>query len=529
MTSYALTAIPAIHNGLYGVSPLFQDDAYYYLVTASHFIRTGIFAFDGVNETNGFHPLWMAIVVGLFKSCSGCVQEHQIFAVKLTEALLRGLAIALCVGFYAADSNPRRTVSVGYLGIAIVLLCPAFVIFEQGMETTLATLLLILVIRAWISGHVVALGALLALLFLARLDTVIFVAAPILVGQLLIERERPQRFIATAMPLVVVFAVYAGYNLWHTGHAVPISGAIKSSFPAITWHGTYLLEPINIASMYGWRTLVSANMVLGSAAWLVGLLLLVFANPRRELRGKLLVIGAVGASLLANLFLFQSWEKSIDPRYLALPLAASAFFLFAALALACERPGGAWSAVLRLVPIGAAIALLTLEGVAFGERFETEYGQTSDPVMDLFRSVRETVPETAVIAGTDVGALAFWTGRRVVNLDGVINNYGYQNYLRDGRLREYLREQHVDHIATPLADNAPTYTGRPIEPMYRHLLDPAATHGTDYGQHDYYVYSYVYHVYSDRIPLKPAQEVFRRLVGNSGGTEISYVIYRIDG
>jgi len=39
------------------------------------------------------------------------------------------------------------------------------------METTLATLLLILVIHAWLAGNARRLGVLLALLFLARLDT----------------------------------------------------------------------------------------------------------------------------------------------------------------------------------------------------------------------------------------------------------------------------------------------------------------------------------------------------------------------
>src|SRR5207237_4282566 len=119
--------------------------------------------------------------------------------------------------------------------------------------------------------------------------------------------------------------------------------------------------------------------------------------------------GGVGALLLANLLLFQQWEKSIDPRYLALPLVASAFFLFAAFALACERADRIMRAGIRFVPLGTAIALLALEAVAFGERFETDYAKTTDPVLELFRSVRETLPQAAVIAGTDVGALAFWT------------------------------------------------------------------------------------------------------------------------
>jgi len=112
-------------------------------------------------------------------------------------------------------------------------------------------------------------------------------------------------------------------------------------------------------------------------------------------------------------------------------------------------------------------------------------------------------------------------------LDGLINNWTYQDYLHEGHLREYLREQGVDHIATPLMDHEPTYTGRPIEPMYREVFDPAATHGIDYGRHDYYVYSYVYHVYSDTIRLRATQEIFRRSLGHSAGADISYVIYRI--
>src|SRR4051812_20546872 len=113
---YTLVAIPAIRTGWHGISPLFQDDAFYYIVTAKHFVDKGVFAFDGVNETNGFHPLWMAIVVALFKVCgSACTPEQQIFAVKLTETLLRGVAVMLCVAFFAVAMRRERAVGIGYL------------------------------------------------------------------------------------------------------------------------------------------------------------------------------------------------------------------------------------------------------------------------------------------------------------------------------------------------------------------------------------------------------------------------------
>ena len=525
---YALAAIPAIHNGIHGVSQ-FQDDAFYYIVTAQHYVRTGVFAFDGVNETNGFHPVWMAIVVGLLKACGPiCTPEHQVFAVKLVETLLRGVAVALCVAFHLADRPARHDSATGYVGIVVVLLCPAFVIFEQGMETTLATLLLILAIRAFIQDRAVTLGWLLALLFLTRLDTAIFVAAPLLAFGMAGDRANARQWAVAALPLALAMVAYTGFNLVYTGHAVPISGALRSTFPVLHWNGGHLKEPLIIAGMYGWKQLISANIVLCAAMLVAGAAALTGAWPPRRIAIGLLAVGSVGAALIANLLFFQSWEKSIDPRYLALPLTASAFFLAASVTLAAERLGSK----LRIphvgaVPAAAIVLLIALEGAIHLERFADEYGRTSDSTIDFFREIRTALPQDAVIAGTDVGALAFWTGHRVVNLDGVINNYAYQDYLRDGRLRQYLHEQGVTHLAFALWDRETTYTARPIEPMYRHAIDPAAVRGTGYDRHEFYVYSYLHHKYSDRIALEPKLEVFRKWVGKDADADIAYVVYRM--
>jgi hypothetical protein len=412
------------------------------------------------------------------------------------------------------------------------------------METTLATLLFVLVIHASIAGRPRRLGVLLALLFLTRLDTAVFVAAPIVIGHFLIDRA-PKRTLAMALPVGIIFALYTGYNLWRTGHAVPISGAIKSSFPLITWHGAYLIEPLNVAAMYGIGTLLTANILLVALLLVFGFALFaigrnteadddvrkrpasVDAAEALRARAKLLLIGIIAGLLFANLLLFQQWEKTLDPRYLALPLTASAFFFSAALGRALQRTRPPYRERVRLVATGVAVVLLAAETIAFAARFEHDYAQTTDPVMMLFRDVRAAIPENAVVVGTDVGALAFWTQRRVINLDGVINNYDYQTYLRDRRLADYLREQRVDHVATALTDQEPIYTERPVEPMYRHAIDAPATHGTDYSAHDYYVYSYVHHVYSDAIQLTPQQEVFRRRLGRAGDAEVVYVVYRI--
>lgn len=173
--------------------------------------------------------------------------------------------------------------------------------------------------------------------------------------------------------------------------------------------------------------------------------------------------------------------------------------------------------------------LLLAEAGAHLSRFGANVGRTDDAIRQIFREIGDILPQDAVVAGTDVGALAFWTQRRVVNLDGVINNFEYQEYLRAGALRDYLRQQGVTHLATALWDREQTYTGRPIEPMYRQVLDPAAVRGVDYKAHEFFVYSYVYGVYSDRIVLTPADEVYRKSLGKSGIADTAYVVYRFRG
>jgi hypothetical protein len=307
--------------------------------------------------------------------------------------------------------------------------------------------------------------------------------------------------------------------------------------------------------MFGWSGLVRGiNMVECSALIAAGVVLTAIAAPGNEVRGKLIVLGAIAALLVANLLLFQKWDKSLDPRYLAMPMTMAILFAGSALGCATSRakdrlqqpseasrslappqarqPDAARrvaAACLDAAPLALIGVLLALEAAAHLSAFRVLSERRDDLVREIFREVAQTLPSDAVVAGTDVGALGFWTQRRVVNLDGVINNFGYQEFLRTGRLRDYLRQQGVTHLATVLWDREQAYTGRPIERMYRQVLDPPAVHGTDYKQHEFFVYSYVYGVYSDRIALGPRDEVYRRFVGKDGIADAAYVIYRLPG
>ena len=46
---------------------LLQDDAFYYFTIARHVAAGDGFTFDGLHRTNGFQPLWLFLLVPLFR------------------------------------------------------------------------------------------------------------------------------------------------------------------------------------------------------------------------------------------------------------------------------------------------------------------------------------------------------------------------------------------------------------------------------------------------------------------------------
>ena len=64
---WALTAVCAAWIGLIWLwepayLTLTVDDSYYYLQIARHLAAGDGFTFDGLNPTNGFHPLWLLLL-----------------------------------------------------------------------------------------------------------------------------------------------------------------------------------------------------------------------------------------------------------------------------------------------------------------------------------------------------------------------------------------------------------------------------------------------------------------------------------
>lgn len=268
VSAVALLVIPIVADVIAsGPARLFAyvaADTFYYLVVARH-TGEGVVAFDGGHPSNGFHPLWQALVsipylVGLLGPPSIadlaftlvlsllCISAAVLLlglACRRADGSLNPLFAALPVGAYALIVSPAwLTLSPQALREQNPLegsepLFGTLWSYVNGMETPLVLLAFALIFWAWRADlprrRPGVFGSCLAFLTLARLDH-LFVAAAIYA--VIAWRERWWRSTASlrsgliltggfALPLLVCLVM----NSFFFGSIVPVSGELKSTFP----------------------------------------------------------------------------------------------------------------------------------------------------------------------------------------------------------------------------------------------------------------------------------------------------------
>jgi hypothetical protein len=66
----------------------------------------------------------------------------------------------------------------------------------------------------------------------------------------------------------------------------------------------------------------------------------------------------------------------------------------------------------------------------------------------MARWIDDNLPESAVIGSWNAGQLAFFSGRTVVNLDGLVNDQAYAGRLKAGLpVIDYLDSEGITHLA----------------------------------------------------------------------------------
>lgn len=474
---------------------LFHDDSFFYMVIARNHAAGLGYSFDGLNQTNGFHPLWLWLLSAM-GSVASLTGEKGIRMVVLLQSFL-SIGAALIYVRLLALAQVKTTLLILFY-FAYLFLCT---FADMGQESALFGFLFALLIRGIIAGlrnssatnqamtlhwpgatQLLFIYALSCFIVLTRLDA-FFILGGVALTLCLLGQKRAAY--AVLLGVVLGIAITMGFNYMYFGHPYSISSWLKSGFDFEK------LWQIGIPGLG-----VRVTMVLG-------LLLAALLNYQRHVQRKDQLNDQLHDQLsdqlsdqpnsangrLSKLLSWTNCRTMPWPLVLTLTalLAYSAYFVVLFLEVSAL---GSWY---FNQAIGFSLFLFTLSTV----------GLTSSPSKDLASSIKSanhpvvsslwvlaplacalvlgmllwtikftgahssdstkemgewlavhTAPGAVIFQRDGAGAVSYFAARHIINGDGLVNNMSYQVMLRSGKLCQYLQEQGVQYIVTNTATNA---------------------------------------------------------------------------
>ena len=485
------------------VLTLIRDDASYFFEIADNVISGEGFTFDRIGETNGYQPLWLYFLLPLYLLVRAA-PETMVRIVAIIQVLLSGAAGLILYRLLQRTCSVLAAFIGGTFFIAFVL-APVV----NGMESALLALLLLLLVSSVVGcgfpnrssgGESFRIGLLLGLVVLTRLDTAflcISMALLLLLGATRggSGKKRIAKLLMTVLGASLVILPYLSYNAIRFGSPMPISGMLKSSFPAITADRSLIWEPGPV----------------GLLGLLLGALYLLFSAGRRgkerdELDWALAALSIAFLLHLAHTLLFMRW--AVFRWHFA------SYRVLACLAL--PRLLDRFSERLpRAVRIGGAslcIAAILMSGV---QRYVSRFSiaPRNSWTTDSYEAAvwaRENTPPDAIFAMKDAGHFGYFSGRRVISLDGIVGGVDFQEVLRSGRLGEWLGRNGASYLA-----------------QHAFWENPSVNEGT-YDTLSITFTSRLYLVESDTLLLSREDEVYRSSPYRDGPYETVFVIWRFD-
>jgi hypothetical protein len=464
--------ITAIRVGMVAAPPydraagLFDDDAFYYFGIARHLAAGDGSTFNGLDPTNGYHPLWQLLLVPVFAGFEGN-SENRAALVAVT--VLSGL---LFVASAAVLSRLGRVVEApARLTVAAVPLLLAGTagpsLWFSGMETGLLLLGLLAVALAYArTGGLAAvtsaraaagLGVLVALVVLARLDAVFPMA---LLGLVALARwwRRPRLVAAAAAPPAALLAGYLAGNVVLFDTALPVSGQAKAldAGPDI---GPNIGPGLGALQADVLHQFLAAPAVFGVPCWfgLLALLAVPAAVALGRLRpvlspaaaaaqfGLIVLVGGlltVGYYALTSSWRLWPWYFYAAPLSIAL---AGPALLMAWPQRRPQRRPAAWQAVALAgcVAVVAAVAAQAVR-VSTGSVVRAAFVEAGPAVAARLAAVAP--PHAPLAMGDRAGSVGYHLDRLdrpMVHLEGLVNSAAYLDALRAGTVPQFLASRGV--------------------------------------------------------------------------------------
>ena len=461
--------------GKEALATMFVDDAFYYFQVARNVASGRGFTFDGLHATNGFQPLWLFLLVAVFKFVPGDVWPLRV--VSLVEA---GLIAAAAAGIFRILRGRIRTGPALVAAISIVALPGSPSVFRTGMESSLLLCLFVFVWERWLhlseAGEpsrraCLGLGLLSGLAFLARIEAIVLVLAVLILG---VRRWRAdfKSLVALFTPPVLTLASYVAWSGLEFGTMLPISGMVKTHWAGQESLASRLrwgldppwIDQTLVCRLFGEAALLDCPRVaLALYGSLVVLALAIGWCFRETLRVVVRQSGA-GFVFLASALMVVADKLSVH--YLETWYQGPIMLSIAVLA------GSLLSRWRRLTRL--AVAMVVLVAVA---RIPMTAWRIHDPAayyayyrIQAADWVRENTTASDRFGSWNAGTFGYFSHRVVVNLDGLVNDVDYfSRVIERNDLEGYLRSERITWLADQACGADPRPTGYLAQTESEHL------------------------------------------------------------
>lgn len=219
----------------------FDDDAFYYFKIAKNLADGHGSTFNGFYSTNGYHPLWMFLVVITRVIADSSKLEFLLLAKCLISFLY---LCQLVVTYKLCTALENKRLSLSKIAYFTFSACFFILIAGGGMEVALTLpLLLLLFLFIETRANILTLSIVATLIVLSRLDSVLLIA-PLSIYLVFSRHHKPKSYLAPLILMVSVIVAYTSISYELFGVAVPISGLAKSSirfalFSTESWNSLF--------------------------------------------------------------------------------------------------------------------------------------------------------------------------------------------------------------------------------------------------------------------------------------------------
>lgn len=417
-----------------------HDDSFFYVKTASNFVKGLGSTFDGINPTNGYHPLYFILLsVLFFVPCNILKSSPEVlyrFVVLLHFFMIIGMQYFIFESLRNIYTEKRNR----NIFILAFLSFSSFVFIRDfGLESHLACLIISVFIYIQTveifrgENKILFKSLLISCLFLTRTDYIFSFIPLLLIADYFVSSKRKPYILLSLSLLILTAVIYYSLNYLFFGNTGTVSGRLLNGFPTVFLAGNVNNLLIDNSKLF--------NQFARMVFVLFALILFITSNYKSISKDKPvskfnLIILSLGIGSLCFTFIHLAFNVyGIREWYMTLPVFISVLMIITIL-----------HNKKIIMNISLILSVIMLIYVFYGSRL-VNYKYVSG--FEYAKALKTVVKEHESIYQVDYcGVVAFFSDRNVINGDGLINSFEYLECLKNNKISEYLFQHKINYYST---------------------------------------------------------------------------------